>query len=116
MDRRAKGAYTLIGEGTIIEGDLSVPHPVRIDGTLKGRLRTSEMLTVGTLGVIEADVIAKSAMIGGRIVGNVQCEDRVELEAKATLIGDLVARDVVINEGAVFQGNCTMQSSAAPRK
>jgi cytoskeletal protein CcmA (bactofilin family) len=103
-----RGLLTIVGAGTILEGTLTVPHSVRIDGTLKGKLETSETLTVGSTGQIEADIIAKSAIIGGCVRGNLSVEDRVELEANASLIGDLKTKDLVINEGATFHGNCSM--------
>jgi cytoskeletal protein CcmA (bactofilin family) len=108
MEKHGKGAYTLIGEGTIIEGTIIVPHPIRIDGTLRGSLETVEMLTVGVTGTVEANIIAKSAMIGGKMVGNITVEDRVELEAHSSLEGDLKAREIIISEGAFFNGNCFM--------
>ena len=87
-----------------------VPHSIRIDGSLKGKIETSETLTVGENGVIEANIIAKSAIIAGKVVGNLSVEDRVELESQASFIGDLKTRDLVINEGATFHGNCSMDN------
>lgn len=103
-----KGLHTILGEGTVLEGNLSVPHSVRIDGELKGKLETSETLTVGNTGRIQADIVAKSAIIGGSVRGNLSVDERVELEANASLIGDLKTRDLIINEGATFHGNCSM--------
>ena len=103
-----KGLLTIIGAGTILEGTITIPHSVRIDGSLKGKIETTETLTVGSMGHIEAEIIAKSAIIGGSVRGNLTVEDRVELESNASLIGDLKARDLVINEGATFHGNCSM--------
>jgi cytoskeletal protein CcmA (bactofilin family) len=100
----------MIGEGTSLEGSIVVPHSIRIDGSLKGKIETSETLTVGENGVIEADIIAKSAIIAGKVVGNLSVEDRVELESQASFIGDLKTRDLVINEGATFHGNCSMDN------
>ena len=119
MDKQAnRSSYTYIGEGTEIIGELKTPHQLRIDGTIKGKvLSTSEMLTVGSNGIVEitGDITAKSAMIGGSVRGNVTVEDRVELESRAKLIGNLKARELVINEGAVFQGNCVMDVSVATK-
>lgn len=103
-----KGLHTIIGSGTVIEGTIVVPHSVRIDGTLKGKLETTETLTVGSTGRIEADVTARNAIIGGIVQGNLNIQERVELESKSSLVGDLVTRDLVINEGATFHGKCTM--------
>ena len=94
----------------MFEGTIVVPHSLRIDGHVKGRIEAGEVLTVGPAGLIEADIKAKSAIIGGKVTGNVFVEDRVELEANASLVGDIRTRDLVINEGAIFQGNCTMDS------
>ncbi len=115
MDKSHKGLFTMIGEGTMFEGTIVVPHSIRIDGTVKGNIETSEVLTVGATGVIEADVKAKSAIIGGKIQGKVIVEDRIELEQNAVLIGDVRTRDIVINEGAVFHGNCSMENCKAEK-
>ena len=117
MDKKSdKGFLTMIGEGTVFEGNITVPHSLRIDGTFKGRIDTAEMLTIGKNGRVEADIKSKSAIIGGRVTGNVAAEERVELEAEASLIGDLRARDLVINEGAVFHGKCSMRETPAQSK
>ncbi|MBD3393910.1 MAG: hypothetical protein GF418_17385 [Chitinivibrionales bacterium] len=111
MDKgSSKGLYTMLGESTVFEGTIVVPHSLRIDGRVKGRIEAGEMLTIGSAAIIEADIKAKSAIVGGKVTGNVIAEDRVELEANASVIGDIRTRDLVINEGAVFQGNCSMQS------
>lgn len=112
----AKGLYTMLGESTVFEGTLTVPHSLRIDGTVKGKIETAEALTVGPGGVIEADIKAKSAIIGGKVTGNVYVEDRIELEAKASITGDIRTRDLIINEGAIFQGNCSMEKTTNKEK
>lgn len=111
----AKGLYTMIGEGTVFEGTIRVPHSIRVDGTVKGELHTTETLTVGKNGIIEATVSARNAIIGGQITGDLTAEERVELETNATLRGDLKAMDLIINEGAVFHGNCAMNTGSETR-
>ncbi len=108
MDKSQKGLYTILGEGTVFEGSIVIPHSIRIDGSFKGKIETSEVITIGQKGVVEADIIAKSAIIGGKVIGNITVDDRVELEANSSLIGDLRTKDLVINEGAIFHGNCSM--------
>jgi cytoskeletal protein CcmA (bactofilin family) len=107
----SKGHVTMIDDAAVVEGNLIAPHSVRIDGKFKGTIETSELITIGSSGVVEADIKAKSAIIGGKVIGNVTVEDRVELESHASLIGDLCTRDLVINEGAVFHGSCAMEKS-----
>jgi cytoskeletal protein CcmA (bactofilin family) len=111
MDKGShKGDFTMIGEGSVFEGTISAPHYIRIDGTAKGKIESTDALIVGATGVIEADIKAKSAVIGGKVKGNLIVEDRVELESNASFVGDLKTRDLVINEGCVFHGNCSMES------
>lgn len=106
------GQLTILGEGCVVDGSLSVPHDVRIDGTLKGKISTEGVLTVSESGIIEAtEVTAKSALIFGRLTGNLTADDRVELGGNAALVGDLKARELVINEGARFQGHCAMSDA-----
>ncbi len=111
----SKGSYTILGEGTVFEGSIEVPHNLRVEGSLKGKIETSEELVVGSTGVVKADIKAKSAIVGGQVIGNLMVEDRVELEQNSSLIGDLRAKDLVINEGAVFHGNCSMANGDAEK-
>lgn len=107
-----KGLYTILGEGTTFEGSVVVPHNIRIDGSFKGRIETAEIVTIGASGIVNADIKAKSAIVGGQIIGNVMVEDRLELEENSSLVGDLRAKDLIINEGAIFHGNCSMKNDA----
>jgi cytoskeletal protein CcmA (bactofilin family) len=105
-----KGLHTVIGSGTIIEGTVKVSHDVRVDGTIKGKLDIEGDLIVGSTGVIEADIAAHSTKLGGKVVGNLTSKDRIELEQNASIVGDIKTKELVISEGALFHGNCSMQS------
>ncbi|MCZ6632777.1 MAG: polymer-forming cytoskeletal protein [bacterium] len=98
---------TVVGIGSVLEGQFEVREGIRVDGTLKGTLMSSGMLVVGTSGLVEADIIrVKEAHIAGRVKGNVEAEFRVKLESSAEVIGDIRAQVLVIEEGAVFKGIC----------
>lgn len=106
----SKGLHTVIGAGTVIEGTIRVTHDIRVDGSIKGKVQIEGDLIVGNSGLIEADVDVISTKIGGKIVGNLRAQERIELEENASVTGDIRTKDLVINEGAVFQGNCSMSS------
>jgi len=103
-----KGLHTVIGAGTIIEGIVKVSHDIRVDGFIKGKIFIDGDLIVGHSGVIEADIDVISTKLGGKVVGNLNAKERIELEENASITGDIRTKDLVINEGAVFQGNCSM--------
>lgn len=97
-----------LGGGTTIEGTVRANNSVRIDGTLKGTLICKNTLTVGINGEIEGDVEAKNAIIGGKINGKIKVAEKLVLESKSTLIGELKASKLIIDDGAVFEGTSKM--------
>jgi len=109
MDKNGKGLMNIIGQGSVFEGTINVPHSIRIDGKFSGKIQTAEALTVGESGLIEAEVKALNAFIFGRVVGNMYIEERVELHTSAIVVGDLHAKELVVKEGAVYHGHCSME-------
>lgn len=116
MKNNTKGAYTLLGAGTHIEGEITVPHTVRIDGTIKGKIRAQQDVIIGKTGDVHADIEAQNIAIAGKVVGNLVVQERIELESDASLHGDLQARDLIIKEGAFFHGNCSMNETTDGKK
>ena len=100
---------TVIGEGVRLKSALlSGNDSVRIDGIFEGDIRISGSLILGETGVIEGDLSAKHALIAGRITGNVFCGTTVHITATAVINGNVEAQAFVVDEGAVFNGNCKM--------
>jgi cytoskeletal protein CcmA (bactofilin family) len=98
---------TIIGKGTKIEGSMEVSQSLRIDGVFKGSLSTTDTLIVGSTGeLIDVTIKVKNAIIGGIIKGHVAATNKVTLESTSRLQGDLSAKLLVIEEGALFSGNC----------
>ena len=107
----SKALGSFLGEGTEFDGNIIVPHSIRIDGVYKGKIETTETITIGPSGIITADIMARNAIIGGKVTGNLVIQDRVELDSSSRLKGDIKTRDLVINEGATFEGNCSMKGT-----
>ncbi len=97
---------TIIGKGSTLEGTFNINNSLRVDGSIKGKLTVGDSLTVGKEGVIEADIKTKKATVAGRITGTLEASERVVLESSSTLQGDLKTKLLIIEEGAVFIGNC----------
>ena len=104
---------TIIGKGTRIEGNMEVSQSLRIDGVFKGSISTTDTLIVGSTGELsDVTIKVKNAIIGGSIKGNVTASNKVTLESTSRLDGDLTAKLLVIEEGALFSGNCTSGEKA----
>lgn len=95
---------TVIGEGTEIRGTIRSTGVMRIDGFLEGTLEHAGELVVGPQGRLVAKVRAKSLALAGEIRGDVQVEGKLELLETARLHGNISAAQLVVHEGAVFEG------------
>ena len=100
---------TIVGKGSSLEGTLKVENSIRVDGRIKGHVTTTESLVIGKEGEIEGEVIAKNAIIGGRVRGKISATGKVVLEGKALFQGEMKTARLVIDDGAVFDGRCSMQ-------
>jgi len=113
---RSDGAATttIVGHGTRFNGVLKVEGSLRVEGELEGEVHVSQGLVVGTGGVIKAELAVDSAVIAGRVVGQLRAKGKVLLQRGSRMEGDVHASTFQIEDGAFFQGNCTMGEGAAP--
>ena len=100
---------TIIGKDTVFTGTLEVQGGIRIDGTVKGKIICSDVVTVGPGGYIEADVESQSAVIAGKVLGNLNATEKVELQTKSDIEGDIKTKSLMVEQGAIFCGACLMK-------
>jgi cytoskeletal protein CcmA (bactofilin family) len=109
--RPAPSTAGLIGylyKGSRISGQLSFQGPARIDGTVEGEISCQGTLTIGDSAEVKAKITGQVVVIHGKVEGNVTAKERIELVAPARLIGNMSAPRLVITEGVVFDGDCSM--------
>jgi cytoskeletal protein CcmA (bactofilin family) len=102
-------AGTVIGEGLVIEGDITGDEEIVINGTLRGRLTTTDAVTVGGTAVVGADITGASLSVAGQVTGDVSASERVDIQAGGRLVGDIRAARFTIADGASFKGNVDME-------
>jgi len=109
---------TIIGKGTNVEGTVNIEGATRIDGTVTGKLIANDTVTIGPTGVVKAEIRARSIVVGGRVEGNLIASEKVELQAKCELIGDITSKSLLVEHGAIFHGNSKMKEAgpSAPPK
>ncbi|HEV8247077.1 MAG TPA: polymer-forming cytoskeletal protein, partial [Polyangiaceae bacterium] len=93
-------AGTVIGEGLTIEGDVTAEEEVVVNGNLRGKLTTTDAVSVGSSGLVEADITGNSLSVAGQVTGDVTASERVDLQAGGRLIGDVKASRLTIADGA----------------
>ncbi len=99
------------GQGTIITGDVSTEGDVRIDGRVTGNVTSKSKVVIGTTGVIEGNILCQNGYIDGRVNGNIEVSELLILSATANITGDLKLQKFVVQEGAKFNGKCSMGSA-----
>jgi cytoskeletal protein CcmA (bactofilin family) len=101
---------TIVGPQTTLHGELNTTGTVRIDGNLEGNLN-AEWAIIGEKGSITGDVTTKGIVIGGKVKGNIRSSDIVEIKQKGQVIGEIFTTNLIIMEGAAFEGRSYMQRS-----
>lgn len=119
MKRKMESSGDLSGfldVGTEFCGEVSFQETLRIDGKFEGAIRNGRLLIVGETADVNAEIDVVNVSVSGQLRGNVRAKERVELHESARCQCNLDTRVLVVEEGALFEGSCTMQGSqnAAP--
>ncbi|HLU67213.1 MAG TPA: polymer-forming cytoskeletal protein [Kofleriaceae bacterium] len=99
---------TVLGPTLEIEGEIEGSEELVIQGRVSGKIISKKSLTVDESGDVKATVTTESLAVSGRLDGNVEASDRVEIKKEGTMIGDIKAPRVVIADGARFKGRVEM--------
>jgi cytoskeletal protein CcmA (bactofilin family) len=107
----AADAY--LDSGTKISGKLSFDGAIRIDGQVDGEITGKDSITIGESAVVTAQIRAAAIIVAGKVSGDLIASNRIEIRPSAKVIGNLTAPVLVVHEGALFEGHCSMQPEAS---
>ena len=102
---------SIISNGVKIEGNLFSLGNVRIDGSVFGNVTVNGNLTIGDSSELNGEIKATNITMSGKIIGKVNAHEKLKLESKSVLKGDLTTKYLIIEEGALFEGNSQMNHS-----
>lgn len=102
---------TLISADTEFKGTISTKGTIRIDGILEGAISNAEGVIVGENGTIKGNISGQTIIVGGKVIGNIEGAQGVEIHNTAHIEGDIATALLGISEGAFFEGGCTMKRS-----
>jgi cytoskeletal protein CcmA (bactofilin family) len=111
--RAAEGTLSLISANTFVEGKLTTEGSVRIDGKLVGDIIAKANVAIGLTGTVEGSVAGNNIALAGRVKGHVTAVEKLILESKSIMRGDIRALKLVVDEGATFDGHCGMSKPEA---
>jgi cytoskeletal protein CcmA (bactofilin family) len=104
-----------IGKSVLVKGELSGSEDLYLDGEVEGSIDLQEHnLTIGPHGRVRANVKAKDVIVHGKVDGNINGTERVELKRSAVLVGDISTQRIVIEDGAFFKGAIDIKKEGKP--
>jgi cytoskeletal protein CcmA (bactofilin family) len=99
------GEQATIGKSLIVKGELTGSESLYIDGKVEGAINLpGNRVTVGRNGQVAANIVAREIVVLGKVRGNCQASDRVDIRSEGSLTGDVIAARISIEDGAFFKG------------
>lgn len=105
------GSLNTIGADTVISGDINAQGDLRIDGSVKGNIKSSSLVVIGPNATIEGNVDGENVIVEGKVHGNITAGKELSLKANALIQGDILMSRLVVENGAVFNGKSQMNGS-----
>lgn len=99
-------ANCVVAKGTKIEGNFRSPENIRMDGMTVGEVRCDKKLVMGEESIVEGKVFAQDAVVMGTVRGDINITETLHLQATAKIQGNIITKYLVVDEGAVFNGDC----------
>ena len=102
------GSNNSIVNGTKLEGTINANSDIRIDGELIGKLICKGRVIIGADGYVDGSIDCQNAIIEGRFIGTLKVAELLNVKENAKINGDVDTNKILIQAGAVFNGNCSM--------
>ena len=110
--RKADSISTFLGSQASVDGTIEFQGTIRLDGSVKGKIKSDGgTVIVGEKAVVDAEVFVGTAIIMGELRGTIDAEERIEVYPPGRVVGDIQAPVISIEEGGLFNGNCTMKNT-----
>lgn len=107
-ERSYNNNATTISAGTVVNGNISSEHDLRIDGTVHGNVTSNSKVILGPSGFVEGNIEGAHADITGKITGNIAVSDLLQLRGESNVQGNIIASKLQVDPTATFNGQCQM--------
>ena len=94
---------TIIAEGTKINGKFEVDVKLHIDGEIEGTIESSNVVVIGSKGIVNGEIFAEKLVVSGELEGNADCKD-IEILTGGKIIGEITSSNLVIESHGFFEG------------
>ena len=105
-----------IGRTLVIKGEISGSEALYIDGRVEGKILMPESrVTIGRNGKVDASIQAREVVVMGKVTGNIECSDRVDIRAEGSVHGDISTTRISVEDGASLKGGIQVRSDGKPQ-
>lgn len=111
-EKQTSSSATLISAGTVVKGDIVSENDLRIDGTIKGNIKCSSKIIIGSTGFVDGNIEGVQADVTGKVQGHIIVKEFLQLRGECNVTGNLSAAKLQIDPTAVFNGQCQMGTAA----
>jgi cytoskeletal protein CcmA (bactofilin family) len=100
-----------IGRTLVIKGEISGSEALYIDGKIEGKIiMPDSRVTIGRNGKVDASIQAREVVIMGKVTGNIECSDRVDIRAEGSVSGDISTVRITVEDGAALKGGIQVRA------
>ena|ERR1700733_5136104 len=101
-----------IGRSLVIKGEVTGAESLYIDGRIEGSITVADhRVTVGRNGTVTANIMAREVVIMGKVKGNIQCSDRLDIRSEGSLTGDVTTQRISVEDGAILKGSVQVRAA-----
>lgn len=101
---------SIIGSDMVVEGNIKAKEAVRVEGSVTGDVETEGVLIISSTGKVKGNVKGSNIIIGGSVEGDLSSNGRTEVASTGKVIGNIRTKSLIVDENAVFQGQCSMNA------
>lgn len=113
--QRAVGpSRNVLSSDVEIKGTVKFTNDLVVDGRIEGEIQSDGNLTVGENARLKAEIKTGTVVVYGKVHGNIIASDKVELKATAEVVGDIKAKILSIEPGAIFVGKSAVGTPSTP--
>jgi cytoskeletal protein CcmA (bactofilin family) len=106
-----------IGRTLVIKGEISGAEALYVDGRIEGKISLPDhRVTIGRNGSVQANITAREVVVMGKVSGNIECSDRVDIRSEGSVTGDVSTMRISVEDGAVLKGGIQVRSGEQKQK
>jgi cytoskeletal protein CcmA (bactofilin family) len=106
-----------IGRTLVIKGEISGSESLYVDGRIEGKITMPDSrVTIGRNGKVDASIQAREVVVMGKVSGNIECSDRVDIRAEGSVTGDISTARISVEDGAALKGGIQVRSDGKPQQ